>query len=795
MRTWNLKVDDPISLTLAADARLVTTDYINDHIWELTLIGGDPPAIAIQTTFGLRARSFRLFPRFIERGVTLSDPTSFSRPPVVNQFFPNYARLLYSPIIDIDVIAEYWVPESHALAGQLKITNSGNLFHNIRLECAAMLNPSKEGQLFSPLEIGSKMVLTGSTGNLKPILYLSEGAEAVTSPYPALAFNLDLPEGSTRTINWVEASMADINASFELALQIAARKWEAEFIRIELINSGQIEIHTGDSEWDAAFTLAQNSALGLFCGPTSHLPAASYVLSRQPDFGYSSRGDGSDYNHLWNGQSILETYYLFGMILPSAPQLAQGLVNNYLAVQNLEGGIDWKPGLGGQRSQLMAIPLLAYLTWSIFKVTQDRSFISNAFSILLNFFLSWFKPQHDGDGDGIPEWEHVIQTGFEDNPMFSHWSNWARGIDITMAECPSLCSFLYRECQCLIQMANFLGLVEPMLALQTHLGKLKAAVEASWDDITAIYRYWDRDSHFSNTWETLGERYGVGEITVRRGFEHPTRMLVRVHTLAEPSRQILVFIHGTSTSGQHLIEKIPYERLRWYLNLGSATSERVYTTIEHVEIQGADKEDRFILQTVGYDCPDHTALLPLWAGIPDPDRARTLVKRTITDENGFWQLYGIRACANLPMYADDSNTCQSIHLPWNTFIGEGLVDYGFRSEAAELVTRIMRAVVFNLKRDKTFRRFYNSQTGAGIGEQNALIGLAPVGLFLYTLGVKVYSPTRVEISGFNPFPWPVTVKYQGLSVLRHNGKTTIIFPNGQAISLDGAEPRIITLDE
>jgi hypothetical protein len=106
----------------------------------------------------------------------------------------------------------------------------------------------------------------------------------------------------------------------------------------------------------------------------------------------------------------------------------------------------------------------------------------------------------------------------------------------------------------------------------------------------------------------------------------------------------------------------------------------------------------------------------------------------------------------------------------------------------------MRAVVMNLKRDQSFRRFYHAQTGVGIGERDALVGLAPLQLFLYVLGVKLYSPTRVEIAGRNPFPWPVTVKYRGLTVLRQSDKTTIIFPDGQAVTLDGAEPRIVALE-
>ncbi|MBE0698261.1 MAG: hypothetical protein IH586_15185, partial [Anaerolineaceae bacterium] len=69
MHNWNLAAGDPLTLTLAADARLVTTNYSDDQIWELSLGGGEPAALALQTTYGLRAHWLRLFPRFV-RGET-----------------------------------------------------------------------------------------------------------------------------------------------------------------------------------------------------------------------------------------------------------------------------------------------------------------------------------------------------------------------------------------------------------------------------------------------------------------------------------------------------------------------------------------------------------------------------------------------------------------------------------------------------------------------------------------------------------------------------------------------------
>ena len=77
-----------------------------------------------------------------------------------------------------------------------------------------------------------------------------------------------------------------------------------------------MDITTGDPDWDAAFTLSQKTAFGLLFPGGQNLPSPSFVLARNPDQGFSRRGDGFDYTFLWNGQAPLESYYL-GTLLPS----------------------------------------------------------------------------------------------------------------------------------------------------------------------------------------------------------------------------------------------------------------------------------------------------------------------------------------------------------------------------------------------------------------------------------------------------------------------------------------------
>jgi hypothetical protein len=174
MRDWSLAPGDPLSLTLAADARLSIPDYLNDHIWELALSGGEPPALSLRTTFGLRAKSMRLYLRFSEGNKSVSDPAKFALLPTVRRFYPNFISLDYSPIPNIDVSTEYWVPQSNAISGRVSVVNKSNATRKIRLELCALLTPLN-GQGMTAVQMSMVNVLTGQTDGLCPVLFLTGG--------------------------------------------------------------------------------------------------------------------------------------------------------------------------------------------------------------------------------------------------------------------------------------------------------------------------------------------------------------------------------------------------------------------------------------------------------------------------------------------------------------------------------------------------------------------------------------------------------------------------------------------
>lgn len=780
-------------LALAADLRAGETSYANDQIWRLAIGEGEPPALALHTTFGLRARSFRLFPRFIEGDTVISDPATFARSPAITHIYPNFIRLDFAPLPDINVTAEYWIPGSQSAAGRLQVTNRSKALRQVRLEWVGQLTPT-EGQRMAATEIQATPVLCGSTGGLEPVVFLSGGARPGGSSFPSLVLSLDLAPDGERQFIWTHAALPTLEQSFDLARQLAGRKWEAESSRLEMLNAGQVEIYTGDLDWDRAFMLTQKLALNLFLNGSQQLPAPSFVLTRQPDQGHSLRGDGSDYHHLWNGQSPLEAYYLAAQVLPAAPALAQGLLQNFLAVQQEDGFIDWKPGLAGQRSRLLATPILASLAWRIYETNQDRAFLADAYPGLLKFNDNWFTPAHDRDGDGVPEWDHTMQSGAEDHPLYAHWHAWSQGVDISTAESPDLCAFLYRECRSLLRMAEILDDQAAAPRLQERATHLQTAVEASWDPQTAAYQVWDRDTHFSTPGEWLGETNGSGTVPVERSFEHPVRLLLHLRSGDNTRRRPEIFIHGTGASGQHRIERISDEKLKWHMERACLTSERVYTALERIEVHGLEAADQAAFYTAGYQCRHQNLLAPLWAGLPDARRARQIVENNLTCPEYFWRDYGIPTCPQTLADSEASEQCSSVNLIWNTLIGEGLLQYGFRSQAAELLIRLMKTVIRSLKDERCFRRLYNADTGEGLGERDSLNGLAPLSFFLDVLGVRLHSPHSVSLSGFNPFLWPVTIKYRGLTVLRQKETTIVIFPDGQSVNIDKPTPCTVSME-
>jgi hypothetical protein len=790
MREWNLGTGDPLSLRIGADARLTVPDYVDDQIWELRLGGGEPSALAIETTYGLRARSMRIFPGFRTGDATLIEPSDFESPPVVRALLPNYLRLELEPYPDLEVTAEYWAVDSHALAGRFTMRNAGHEVLQPIMLLHAVLRPADNPQSMSSQSHQGVIVLQGATGPLAPLVFLAGGATAAIAPYPALQVKPVITPGSTESFIWVHAACSELQESFQLARELGAQTWDAELARVEQINSGLVEIETGDPDWDATLAIGQRSSIAAFVGPTRNLPHASPVAVRSPNDGYSALPDGRDYGLNWEGLTAAQAYLLLPNLLPAAPELAKGMLLNFLAAQLPNGFIDSRPGPGGQRTGTLCIPLLATIAWQIYQHTEDREFINRVYGRLLNFFETWFEKQQDRDMDGHPEWDHTLHSGFDDWPMFVRWRDWGQGFDIAQAETPDLASYLIREIQSLIEMGALLGHEQEAAELLERRAQLEAAVDRSWSEQHACYLPLDRDLHLTLPGSELGSGSGEFTLTIGKAFDPPVRVLARVLGPADEKHPIQLFIHGKGRTHRRRVERLTQRRFHWSDGMGTATTERPYTQIDRIEVKGLSDLFEVQLLTPDFARRDQTSLLPLWALFPERANTARLVQKNLHPKSPFWRRYGIPSSpADDPAY--EADRVAGIWMLWNSMIGQGLVDHGYLEQAADLTERLMQACIACLKADHAIREVYHADRPIGFGERGHLSGLPPLGLLLYVLGVRLIATNKIALRGSNPFPWPIRLGWKGLQIDWEAESATVIFPDGGEVQVTGDAIQIV----
>jgi hypothetical protein len=788
------EMNDPYAVILAADARLSTPDYCNDHAWVVNLRGGEPPCLALQTTFGLRARSMRLFAQFSEASVTASDPAAFHQAPKITQFFPNFAKIVYAPFSGIDVTASYWVPTSNVLAVRFQVTNGSILPRQFKMEVAVVLSPLGEGAGMAPFYLESAPGLAGTTSDLRPVLLMSGSPRHGSGSFPALEVEVDLKPASTQDFYCVLAARSDAGASAAEAQAFLARSWEAEFARIEMVNMRDtVEISSGNREWDQAFACSQAAAFQLVMPgqSTLDLPHPSIVSSRQPDQGFSRRLDGSDYDYLWNGQTALDVYYLTNFLLPGAYATLQGLIYNFLHSQQENGEIDWKPGLAGQRGHLAVTPVLCAITWKIFQASKDKAFLEAVFPGLLKYLGQWFQPVHDADRDGYPELDHFLQVGFDANPADHPQRTRPALSSVRYAESPALGAFLYHDIRCLEKIAQQLGHARQAAELSRRADHLKKAVEGNWNQKDGVYQYCDRSTHRAPKGERLLRAACAAEVAVKRKFPQPARLEIVLSAEQSPAAAVEVVVRGTTPAGKAeerlnagARSQAPSSRTYW--------TENTYLEVESIACPTPWEGALLEVYTQDFRQEDISLLLPLWAQIPGTQKAKNLVQKNLAGTGRYLRLFGLPNCP-APVRFSREDRCGAVSPLWNMLIIEGLLRYDFRKEAAEIFTRLAAGIVQALKDHHSFSPGFDCDQGTISGEKNSLQGLAPAGLFLELVGIHFLSANSLIVTGFSPFSGPITVKYHGTTVTRNGKETHIVFPDGQSLDLHEPGSFVVSL--
>lgn len=121
-------------------------------------------------------------------------------------------------------------------------------------------------------------------------------------------------------------------------------------------------------------------------------------------------------------------------------------------------------------------------------------------------------------------------------------------------------------------------------------------------------------------------------------------------------------------------------------------------------------------------------LIPLYARIPGPDRAKVMIERYVLSEDHFLSPFGIRSLSrssefynhaiwgNPPRFGyhgrpTNSNWQGPVWIPLCYFMFHALRNYGYISEAADLINRTLRVLAMSVEKMGSFFENYHAETG------------------------------------------------------------------------------------
>lgn len=799
MRRQQLDPDKPLDYVIAADARDSRTDYCDDQAWRVTLGARNEPALAFQTQFGGRADLVSLEPGLRVGDQAFQQHWAYARGPVITHFAPNLIQLEASPSVDLELVARFWVMESRAAGGEFQLSNHSGEDLSVQLELhgRVIIGGRKRKLNVLTLADGTLALHLGEIGEINPVVTL-EGAS--TEIYGGrirgakLGARFTLLAGHSARIPFVCAGLADMRDSFSLAMNWLSRPWDRRYAQIDRQAAAVPTISTGNADWDLVIDLSYATLLKAFMNATDALAQPSFVSSRGVNRGWSRNGRGDDHIRAWAGQDPTAAYLVLPAIAGIEPSLAKAVIRNYLATQDASGFIDRQPGLGGQRQNMLMMPLLARMSWLVVERTADEEFAEEIYPGLQRFFRRWFADDLDADGDGAPEWQTERQLGYVAFPTFGLGRGWAQGVDIRLLETPDLLAYLISEADALCQLAGVLDDADAQAIHTQQLVQLEALLEEFW--VGLRYGYRDRDTHTHSAGiELLRGGAGDERHVINETFSPLARVIVRIVGGVSQVPRIRLTLAGQDKDGEPCTIVAGVDEFRWQNRQGVFTAPQPLSALHSLEIDGLSRVYKVYASAIDSSRLDINALLPIWTGRLPKQRSEALAALTL-DEAHFLRPNGLSMVSASDPDFDPSNARGGggIWMFWQALLGEGLLAAGFRAESTALLQRILRHLARVLEREGRLSQFYHADEVQGFGEAHHVAGIAPMKWLSDALGVQVRNAECVLVGG--EFNWgaPVRIVQHGVSVQRSEAGIEISFPSGHSAKLPANAPAQLVTD-
>ncbi len=777
---------------ISASCQYGSTDYANDQTWEILPADHHPLGLCCKTTYGLRARSVEIIPVILDaNNLPFRDtPPAF----ILTHQLPNLVRYQVKLFPDIDVALTLAVPNSHTLTGHISLQTLSSREKRLRVGVLMRLVPIQPGQQMSVQEQDGKNILVGKTEELYPVCIVAGMPKVINRPQPGLIIENIVATNQPVNVRWAVSAGASKRQSIEEARQTVEAVQAPTFMRqIREFDNHGLHIHTGNDNWNELFHLTRVHSQRLVHSPTDVMPFAHPIDARQPDDGYSMRGDGSDFDPEQQGITALEVYHgIRNYYLPERPDLALGIFSNFIQKQQGFGNIDVRYGLGGYQAHLLATPIMAATLAEIQKCHPQPSIIAESYNLLRHFIDRWIDLDHDRDADLLPEWDHAVQTGWEENPLFDRWQTSGKGYPPEIIEAPDLAGYLFHECKSMATLAELIGRAEDRQQYTSLAERIHSQAQIFWDKRKKQFCYRDRDSHTTPDGSVLFSGEGSGTYHLENSFAAPTRVCLKIKQAPAVPAPLEIQIVGKNAKGVQDLQKVSSSAANWKAEGIIIACMDAFSALEQITIWNLPADIQWTLEQLKLTQSDITQFIPLWAGMLDEKQAGDLVRKTLLPNWANPFPYGVPLVLKPDKPARSREPKFPMHPMFMSMLIDGLINYGYYSEAAQLVNKLMEAIINVIQSTSGFAGTLDAKTGLAAGARNPFSSMPPTGLFLRSLGLEINSPDRITISGVNPYPWDVDIHFRGTRILRGTREAEIVFRDGQTIRVAGPEKRMIS---
>lgn len=774
MDSISLSRSDPKAFILAADGDFSDFEAGRDQVWSLNLCGTPSSPFSLTTTYGLTAKSVNLFPNICINNQRLTEATAYTQPPTVTRYTPASLRVNLQLQPGLAFQFDCFMPETDILMGEMQVENRSSDIADLSLEMALILIPMSPGIPSHPDADGITQIITAQAGKFYPVLYMTGGPAAISNPYPSLSKAVQVPPQQTKSLSWALVSKATKAQSIKTARDSMRKNWHKSLQTHVMAYTHQtIRIKTGNPGWDDAFYLAQINAMTHWVSPGNGTTPSFLIRDRNPDHHIHP---GQTYQSL-DDLTVLEAYHLAQLWLPSRTEKLKHLVENFMTRIDQDGCLPVRLNASPFKPPFSECPMLASLCLLIYEIDRDTDFLKNVFPMLREISDRWFTSNKISKSEIPLVWESPEQLQISSGLFkFDIWEETGSGLDIKFAESPALAAMLQREAGALGKIANILQQPSIQQGYDRLTSKLKEITGEFWQENHKGSFYRDTSSHKTPSQELFMTGPVQKDIEIEKQFNAPQRLQLQLTSNEEGTRAGRIQFAGKSPSGVSILETFHFREICWVLGRAHITSHHLYGSLQAIHVEGLKPEDHFLLETADFSQSDITCLLPLWSSGMKQAQLKELVDKTLNTEAPNLR-YGIPETWQCDHDLPESLPVR-VNVLWNTLIIEGLERSGFSTEASTLFTNLMNSVIQGLKDFEGFYPYFDQETGSPCGLRNAIAGLPPLRLFLQIAGIRLLSPTKVALWGENPFPWPVEVQWQGLSLKKEGTHTRITFPDG-----------------